>query len=601
MSRQQHRSAPPPAPSEPADPALAALSAQISAAPAANKNVAVSLRPTAADAELTWRALFAGCLLGALLAAANVYTALKTGYIDGGSITAAVLGFAAFRTLGKRYTALENNLTQTVAASAAVMSFVAGVAGPIPALARAGFLLPSWALALWSFALGVIGIGVGAALRARLIGAEALPFPTGTATAEVIAAMHESGASALRRARGLLLMAAVAALVAWLRDGPLGLLPQVLALSGPYLGINVSPLLFATGLISGLRAGVSMLIGGLAAWLVFVPWLLQSGIVAGEEHGQLIGWLLWPAVGLVLSSSLTTLALQWRALLRGFVDLRALWAPGQPTTVRERAPLVLGSACLLSVIALVALARPLLGLSPVTTVLALALSVLLAIVCARGAGETDIAPAGDMGGLTQLVFGSPVSKASSLACGGMANGTATQTAQMLWAFKAGQRLGADPRRQTMAQLIGAAVGCIVVVPTYEVVVRAYGLGSDKLPAISVLSWEATATAVQGGLAALPQHAATAGVAAFALGAVMTVLGKRFRYLPSPVALGVGFLLPLPMTVTLFLGAVTLTLLDRYRPLWAAEHVESIAGGAIAGESLFAVVFAVLIALGFVAG
>ncbi|MEY4576281.1 MAG: hypothetical protein RL701_984, partial [Pseudomonadota bacterium] len=88
--------------------------------------------------ELTGQALLAGCLLGALLAAANVYTALKTGYIDGGSITASVLSFTAFRVLRRPYSALENNLTQTVASSAAVMSFVAGVAGPIPALERAG-------------------------------------------------------------------------------------------------------------------------------------------------------------------------------------------------------------------------------------------------------------------------------------------------------------------------------------------------------------------------------------------------------------------------------------------------------------------------------
>ena len=73
--------------------------------------------------------------IGALLAAGNVYTGLKTGYIDGGSITAAVVAFALLGTAragGKRpYSIAENNLTQTIASSAAVMSIVTGVIGPV--------------------------------------------------------------------------------------------------------------------------------------------------------------------------------------------------------------------------------------------------------------------------------------------------------------------------------------------------------------------------------------------------------------------------------------------------------------------------------------
>jgi uncharacterized oligopeptide transporter (OPT) family protein len=245
------------------------------------------------------------------------------------------------------------------------------------------------------------------------------------------------------------------------------------------------------------------------------------------------------------------------------------------------------------------IAQRLLGLDPWTIALALALSVALAVVCARGAGETDIAPAGDMGGLTQLVFGSPVNTASSLACGGIATANATQTAQTLWAFKAGQKLGANPRNQIIAALLGALVGGLVVVPTYEVLVRAYGLGSEKLPAISVLSWEATAKAVQGGLGSLPPHAATGAAIAFAIGGVLTLLARTGRgsYAPSPVALGIGFLMPLAMSATLCLGAVCLTLLTARFPTWTRDHIESIAGGAIAGESLFAVVLAALLALG----
>lgn len=255
----------------------------------------------------------------------------------------------------------------------------------------------------------------------------------------------------------------------------------------------------------------------------------------------------------------------------------------------------------LSVLAVIWVCYTALALNPLTVLLALLLSAALAVVCARGAGETDIAPAGDMGGLTQLMFGSPLNKASSLACGGIATAKATQTAQMLWAFKAGHKLGANPHRQVVAQLLGVVVGALVVVPTYAVIARAYGIGSERLPSISVMSWEATAAAVQGGLSSLPRFAAAAAGCAFALGAVLTVLGKRSSspYLPSPVALGIGVLLPLSMTAALFVGSVSVAVLQAKRPAWAAENLESVAGGVIAGESLFAVIMAVLIAFGVI--
>ena len=562
-----------------------------------------------APAELTWRALLTGVVLGAALAAANVYTALKTGYIDGGSITASVLGFAAFRVLARPYSALENNITQTVAASAAVMSFVAGVAGPTAALARAGTPLSSAGLIAWSLALAALGIGIAAMLRPRLIAAEGLPFPTGTATAEVITAMHEAGDHGVRRARGLLLAAALAASVAWLRDR-VGVLPQMLELpltiaglsaSELSLGVSLSPLMFATGLLSGLRVGVSMLLGGLVAWLVVLPRLIAAGIVTGADHGAASGWLLWPAVALVLSSSLTSLASDWRVLFTGVKDVAGLMtrrAPLQaPAAVSGSGARLLMLLCLVAVLTVSWVVHAELGLSLTRILLALLLSAALAVVCARGAGETDIAPAGDMGGLTQLVFGSPVHKASSLACGGFATAKATQTAQMLWAFKSGHKLGADPKRQVVAQLLGALVGALVVVPTYQVVAHAYGVGSEQLPAISVLSWEATAAAVQGGLGSLPPYAAVAAGGAFMLGVALTLLAKTRAapYLPSPVALGIGVLMPLSMTAALFLGALCLSGMTARWPAWTREHVES-----IAGESLFAVILAALIAFGVLA-
>src|SRR5207244_3220903 len=135
-----------------------------------------------------------------------------------------------------------------------------------------------------------------------------------------------------------------------------------------------------------------------------------------------------------------------------------------------------------------------------------------------------IAPVGQVGMLAQLVFGGHGAVASIFA-GAVASGDASQTAQTLWALKAGQRLGASPRAQLAAQATGALLGAAVVVPVYLVIVRTYALGTEAMPATSALSWKATAEAVRGGLHAMPRLAPAAGAIGVALGALLALLGR----------------------------------------------------------------------------
>ena len=565
---------------------------------------------TPREAELTLRAVIAGCLLGAALAAANVYTGLKTGFVDGGSITASVLAFAWFRSAGRRFSALENNLTQTIAGTAAVMSLVVGLIGPMPALRLLGYPAPAGVLIAWGLALGALGVVVALLLRPQLITAERLPFPTGTATAEVIVAMDSAAGTAVRRARALVIAAVLAALIGWLRDGPLALLPQALLLpfglwgvsaASLSIGLAVSPLLLSTGLLVGVRAAGGMLLGSLIAWAVLAPMLVTRGIVAAAEHAPLSEWLMWPGAALMLSSSLTALLLEWRSLVRGLSDLRAFTqgsSSSDSAGARGNALRVLLWLTIASVLLVVVLARSTFDVSPVLSLLALLLSLLLAGACARSAGETDVAPVGALGGMAQLAFGG-TGVAASLSSGAIVAGTASQTAQTLWAFKCGDRLGASLKAQIVGPLIGVGVGALVVVPVYEVVVRVYGIGTERMPAASVTSWKATAEAVQGGFSALPPYALAAGLIAACLGVLLTLLAQTrwSRFLLSPIALGIGFLTPAAMSVTVFVGALLLALLLWRAPVWAEEHISSLAGGAIAGESLFAVVLAVLISAG----
>jgi uncharacterized oligopeptide transporter (OPT) family protein len=237
--------------------------------------------------------------------------------------------------------------------------------------------------------------------------------------------------------------------------------------------------------------------------------------------------------------------------------------------------------------------------SPLIVLLSIAFGFMMAGVCARAAGETDLAPVGSIGALAQILFGAP-SIVTSLFCGGVVVGSATQTAQMLWAFKAGKRLEANPHVQAWGQLLGLAIGAIVVVPVYSLIVQVYGLGTEVMPAPSAVSWKATADAVQLGTAAMPQGAGFATAIAFGAGVALTLLGstRAARFLPSAVPLGIAFLVPAPLGGAIFLGSMIFAIIRAWRPRWAEEHVPTVAAGAIAGESLTGIVIAALVATGF---
>jgi uncharacterized oligopeptide transporter (OPT) family protein len=169
----------------------------------------------------------------------------------------------------------------------------------------------------------------------------------------------------------------------------------------------------------------------------------------------------------------------------------------------------------------------------------------------------------------------------------------------MWAFKAGHHLKANPHVQAIGQLLGIVVGVVVVVPAYELVARAYGVGTAVMPAPGATSWKATADAVHLGTTAIPNGAGWATVIAFVIGVALTLIGptRAARFLPSAVSLGIAFLIPASLSGAIFIGSMAFAILRALRPQWTEQHVPSLAAGAIAGESLTGVVIAALIASG----
>jgi uncharacterized oligopeptide transporter (OPT) family protein len=561
--------------------------------------------PPSAPPALTLRTAAAGALVGLPLAVGNLYMGLKTGWWDSGSITSAILGFAILSASPRagRGGPHQTVAAMSVAAALGAAPAASGLLGALPALALLGRPVPPWAAAGWGVALGALGVLLALWLRRRLLEEEGLPFPTGVATAEVIAALHAGAGGG--RGRTLLGAAGVAGAVAWLRDGWPALVPGAVLWPGRVggvpasalgLGLALSPMMVGAGLLVGLQNGLSVLLGAALGWGLLAPDLMRGGKVAGAGYAALAGWLVWPGVSLMVGSAAVALLGQGRALLSGLADLRS--AGRGRAAAGGLGPV---AAAAVSLALLVGWAG--LGLPPLLAVAALALAVPLCAAAGRATGRTDVSPAGDMGQLAQVAVAAlvPGGAGPSTAAGSMVSGAAAQTGVSLWSLRAGQKLGTPPRGQGWAMLLGASLGALVSAPVYAVLVSAGGVGTAAFPAPFAVRWKAVAEVMAGGASALPPGALPAAALALAAGAALELLGRgrAGRWLPAPGALAVGFVAPPSYGAAIALGAVVAAAARRLRPAAVEGALPLLGAGAIAGESVAGFLAALLVSLGLI--
>ncbi|KAF9958769.1 hypothetical protein BGZ65_001185 [Modicella reniformis] len=160
--------------------------------------------------HFTWRSMIVGILIGTLLCFTNMYFGLQTGWISMMSLQSSLLGFALFKA-AKHYLKVpfgpaENIVLQSVAVATGTMPLAAGFVGIIPALQMmtvadnpatdtspgGGLYLSAGQLILWSLAIAFFGVFIAVPLRKQVIVKEKLPFPSGTATAQMIAVLHNT-------------------------------------------------------------------------------------------------------------------------------------------------------------------------------------------------------------------------------------------------------------------------------------------------------------------------------------------------------------------------------------------------------------------------
>ncbi len=521
--------------------------------------------------QLTLRAVITGAVLGAVLSACSIYVGLKLGFTPNMSMVAALLGFAFWKTAAaaggrsvRNWTILENNINQT-ACSAGASVASAGLAAPIPALALlTGQTLPWYTLAAWLFSVMLIGIGVAVAVRRQMIVVDRLPFAAGVASVELLRQIHDRTTNTIAQLYNFLAGGAIGIgttiaahfkyIATWALPGSIAGLP----LRSLTFGFNPMPLLIGIGGLVGIRICTSILLGAVIAFGVLAPILINNGLVSVPKlnadpalaQRQLIGaarqWLLWPGVTLMVVASLTSVAFGWRAILHLFAPPRTNneqsnnddAADASDTNAASgtipRVWLALGAPAAL--ILSVALQVYLFHITWPIALFAVLITVALALVTARMAGETSISLSGPMGKITQLLFGAitPHSPTANLMAANVSGGAASQCADLLQDLKSGHILGAHPRAQTIAQIAGAFAGAIAGSFIYLALIPnpQEMLLSAEWPAPGAAAWKAVAELFQDGFDALPQYASTGMLIAAVVAVALTI---SERTLPPPRA------------------------------------------------------------------
>ncbi len=491
-------------------------------------------------------------------------------------------------------------------------------------------------------------------MKRNMVNHERLRFPTGTAAAVTIQSLFTQGQEAIRKAKALLWTAAFCGLLPFLfelRIGPLlGLkrdsllpaqtnfldwlgaparMPKTGAPTKPsdwtwYLD-HTAPFMAAAGMLVGLRTTFSMLIGGLVVYYGLGPtavaweWTNPSGdvvtaITAPHKVYREAG--LWLGVSALVSSSLLAFGLQWKTIARAFRGLRGSSGNAKDdleARVREtEVPMAWFLAGFVFFGGIVAVLAEIYFEVPLLLgALAVVMTFLLSLVACRVTGETDITPMGPLGKIMQLTYGVliPRNATANLMAAGITANASGNAADLLTDLKSGYLLGANPRRQFMAQFLGVFSGTIATALGFRLLVRnatylngvtdAAGnlVQKPEFDAPAAATWKAVADLFQHGFSSMhPMHVQLI-FWGLAIGVVLvlleTVLPKQRAWLPSATGFGFGMIFGFQYAILMLLGAVAAWTWNWRGKKSADSYLVPVAGGIIAGYTLLAVVVAVL--------
>ena len=600
--------------------------------------------------ELTLRVIIVGILLGILMTAANAYLGLYAGMTVSASIPAAVMSMIILRSLFKDVSILENNSVQTMASAGE--SLAAGIIFTVPAL----LVIPNvWdeiklvETTIIALLGGLLGTMFTIALRRLFIVEEALPYPEGVACREVLVAGEEGGegAQAILYALGI---GAIYGLVVKGFKATHHTVENAFSFLGTkiYAGMDLSIALLSVGFIVGIRIASFIFLGGLLGFGILTP---MYGLINGWGEGGsnvdmfLAVWkqqIRYVGVGTMVVGGLYTLWSMRKTIITGISKAVRSKSSDDEELLRTEIDLPMNKVFVFSgVLVLItilfywaktgsfilavagglflaltafffaAVAGYIAGVvgssnSPVSgmTIATLLFTVVLVLLIGDGLLNLDTSTLM----LATMLIASIVASSAAIA------------GDVMQDLKTGHMVGATPRLQQIAEIIGVITGALVIAPTLKLLHSAFGItdtaclreaeinGRDCSNALYAPQAELIGDIVRGAFIG------DVNLQMIALGVFIAIVLIRLKMPVMSVAIGIY--LPLGLSVPIMLGGIIsyFTLRSAHlridgeirdmpskKAKAAAKEVENrgvlIGAGFIAGESILGVFVALLIVSG----
>ena len=566
--------------------------------------------------EFTVTSVILGAIIAIIFGAANAYLGLRVGMTVSASIPAAVISMGILRMILKGESILENNIVQTI--GSAGESLAAGAIFTLPAMfiwmKEWGIGSPSLIeIALIALCGGLLGVFFMIPLRKALIVKEhgVLPYPEGTACAEVLLAGEEGGSKASVVFAGL----GISAVYKFIADG-LKVFPSEIEWAIPgytncAIGIDVLPALVGVGYICGYKISGYMFSGALVGWFVLIPMIsLFGGDVvlypATDPISSLDYWGIWDSyiryigAGAVAFGGILSLIKSLPLIVDTFRKaMKDYSIKGESSTLRtdndmSMKVVLLGSLAVIISIWLI----PTIPVNLLGAVLIAVFGFFFATVSSRLVGLVGSSnnPVSGMA-IATLLISTLALKASGLVgregmLGSIAIGSiiciiAAIAGDASQDLKTGYIVGATPRKQQMGELVGVLISAITIGAVLYLLDTAWGFGSKDIPAPQATLMKLVVEGVMDGN--LPWPLIFAGAS---IGLAVEVLG--IPILPFAV----GLYLPIHLSAGIMVGGLVRLFTENRKKSSEAEKKAQVdrgilyTSGLIAGEGLVGVLLAI---------
>lgn len=464
--------------------------------------------------ELTVTSIVMGIILAVVFGAANAYLGLRVGMTISASIPAAVLAMGVIRVIMRKNSILESNIVQTI--GSAGESLAAGAIFTLPALflwAADGKMETPSILEITLIALlgGLLGVLFMVPLRNALIVKEhgILPYPEGTACAEVLLAGEEGGANASTVFAGM----GFAAIFKFVIDG-FKLVPSEVSLRvkgfAGEIGTQIYPAVMSVGYICGPRISSYMFAGGLVSWMVLIPAVVLFGadltLYPGTapigqmfaEGGASAIWgsyIRYIGAGALAAGGIISLAKSLPLIIRTFSDaMKSLKGNTNTNTTRTGQDINMG--VILGGILLITIAIWLAPPIPVTflgAIIVVIFGFFFATVSSRMVGLVGSSnnPVSGMAIATLLIATILLKATGDSGIHGMQGAIAIGSIICIVAaiagdtsqdLKTGYLLGSTPKKQQIGEFIGVFAAALAIGGVLYLLNAAWGFGSEELGA-----------------------------------------------------------------------------------------------------------------------